>query len=238
MPRLWWSLSDIWEAIDGPAWGVGPRPTLERFYQEFLDALQAGTFDHHGKTRAILLDPKSPTSLEAPWPQLRLTRDRARRILDTHCVPSASVYRTAIWHFGHQCGRHILIEIDRAHNWLAPWLDPAQFDGWLRCPTVAAALRAGAEIKPKQRRRVPRGPTQPVPISIGAEPVDPPALESAARQWFAGMAAQGERLTRSEALDLARHKFDQALSGRKFDQSVWPLAPDEWKKPGRPRKRR
>jgi hypothetical protein len=238
-PKLWWSLSDIWEAIDGPGWGVGPRPTLEKLCQEFLDALQAGTFDHHGKTRVALLNPQSPTALESPWPRLRLTADRAQQILETHCLPASAFRPAATWHFSHQYGRHILIEIDRAHNWLATWLDPAQFDGWLHCRAVAAALCAAAEIKPKQRRRqLPQASTQPVAISVGAELVDPAALESAAKQWFDGMAAKGERLTRREALDLARRNFDQTLSERKFDQRVWPQAPDEWKRPGRPQKRR
>jgi hypothetical protein len=239
-PKLWWSLSDIWEAIDGHGWGVGPRPTLEKLCQEFLDALQAGTFDHHGKTRVALLNPQSPTALESPWPRLRLTAYRAQQILETHCLPAASAFRpAATWHFSHQYGRHILIEIDRAHNWLATWLDPAQFDGWLRCRAVAAALCAAAEIKPKQRRRQsPQASTLPVAISVGTEMVDPAALESAATQWFDEMAAKGERLTRREALDLARHNFDPALSKRKFDQRVWPQAPGAWKKPGRPQKRR
>jgi hypothetical protein len=237
-PKLWWSLSDIWEVIDGPTWQ--PRPPPERFYQEFLDALHAGTFDRHGKTRVALLNPQSPAALETPWPQLWLTADRARWILETHFLPSASGFQpVARLRFGQQYGRHILIEIGRAHDWLATWLDPAQFEGWLRCPTLAAALRAATEIKPKQRRRqLPQASTLPVAMSVGTEMVDPAALESAAKQWFDEMAAKGERLTRREALDLARHKFDPALSERKFDQRVWPQAPDEWKRPGRPQKRR
>src|SRR5437763_1560860 len=74
---VWWATSDILEAIQ-PEWLKLPP---EKFYGELLDAMGAGTFDRGGKTRVALLSPHSSTALETRWPRVRLTSERARRIV-------------------------------------------------------------------------------------------------------------------------------------------------------------
>jgi hypothetical protein len=175
-PALWWSMSDIWRSIEEvPGWMR--RPPLERFYREFLDAVQAGVFDRKGKTRVAFLNPLLPGCLDVPWPQLRLTAERARRLL-AHAATDAPAFRLdAAWHFSQHRGRWAFIEIDRTHNWLATWLDPTPFDAWRHSPLVVEALRAAVNARRNHAIAPAQYPLQPMPsIANGVTPAPKPGV--------------------------------------------------------------
>jgi hypothetical protein len=131
--RRWWCLADLHAAIGGREW-LRP-PTMDRFCREFVAALEAGSFDHR-KTRVALLDPQAPIDSRAPWPQLRLTADRARQQFDAH----------GWWQFSARYGLFVCVKIDRAHDWLATWLEPTHFTAWYSrvLPDLAVATRLNA----------------------------------------------------------------------------------------------
>jgi len=209
-------------ALDEPSALFEPPPD-ERWYEEFLVALRAGMFGKGRSTRVLLLNPDKPFS---PW---RLTTDDAERIIESRGWPAF---------VGHYAA-HAWIEIDRAHGWLASWLTYWYFQEWLSVPRVQNALMAHkpAPVGPNagQAASATSAQTRPPTLTTGNDLVD------AAASWLADTAAemvrQGKRLKKEQALELARQKFGSGLSGRAFENRVWPsAAPIEWKRRGRLRK--
>lgn len=221
---MWWSVYDLFDAIDNSAMPFGLRlPNDIRWCDQFLNGLENGFFGRGRHSRVLLLDPEQPVQ--------RVTVERARNILETS-GPAAF----------HRYVNLSYIRIDDAHDWLQTWFDDWFIDQWLSNPRIREALRT-ARLLRWRTGRVVRNAEPPMLRATNEAQCNPGSGSRAdaktqdLRRWISELVAHHEMHqtmpTREAAFREAVQAFPE-INRHWFDQIYRPpVIPERWTRRGR-----
>jgi hypothetical protein len=222
---IWWSVYDLFDAIDNSAMPFGLRlPNDTRWDDQFLNGLENGFFGRGRHYRVLLLDPEKPVQ--------RVTAENARHILETSGLAAFRRYVNLSY-----------VRIDDAHDWLRTWFDDWFIDQWLSNPSIREALRTARLLRWRTSRLV-RDAEWPMLRVTNEPPFDPgsglppeDAKTKDLKRWISEFVAHNQAHytmpTREAAFRQALQAFPE-INRHWFDQIYRPpLIPEKWIQRGR-----